>query len=117
MSINVLTAILNDVEFAKTKELARVNRVDPLGITKLRIRGMWSIENPSKVFSYIYRPTNVKFEFVAVINNEKYYSFPIEDRTKIEKFVSSGLKISDVKIKTPDNPSILKDAKLINIIK
>ena len=106
-----------DVEFAETTEIGRVNRVDPLGITYLRIRGMWGIENPAKVFSYIYRPTGAKFEFVAVINNEKYYSFPIEDRTKIESLLSSNLKISDVKIKTPDNPSILKDAKLITFSK
>ena len=32
-----------NVEFADTKELGRVNRVDPLGITSLRIRGMWQI--------------------------------------------------------------------------
>lgn len=29
-----------DVEFSETRELGRVNRVDPLGITYLRIRGM-----------------------------------------------------------------------------
>lgn len=31
------------VEFSITKELGRVNKVDPLGITYLRIRGMWGI--------------------------------------------------------------------------
>src|SRR5690606_27543800 len=31
------------VDFGETKELGRVNRVDPLGITYLRIRGMWGI--------------------------------------------------------------------------
>src|SRR5699024_11579610 len=30
-----------DVDFGETKELGRVNKVDPLGITYLRIRGMW----------------------------------------------------------------------------
>ena len=42
-----------DVVFADTKELGRVNQVDPLGITNLRIRGMWQIENPRKVFNYL----------------------------------------------------------------
>lgn len=32
-----------NVELAETNELGRVNRVDPLGITNLRIRGMWQI--------------------------------------------------------------------------
>ena len=44
---------LQDVEFSETNELGRVNKVDPLGITYLRIRGMWGIENPIKVFNYV----------------------------------------------------------------
>lgn len=102
-----------DIEFADTKELGRVNRVDPLGITYLRIRGMWGIENPSKVFSYIYTPSNSQFEFTGIINTEKYYSFPVDDIENLEKLVGKTFKISDVKIKTPDNPSILRPAKLI----
>ncbi len=36
-----------DVEFTDTKELGKVKKVDPLGITDLRIRGMWHIDNPN----------------------------------------------------------------------
>ena len=114
---NVISTGVNDipdVEFADTKELGRVNKVDPLGITYLRIRGMWGIENPARVFSYIYTPTNSQFDFVAVINNEKYNSFPENDRNSIESITVEGFEIKDVRIKTPDNPSVLKDAKLIS---
>lgn len=55
---------LQSIEFSKTRELGRVNRVDPLGITYLRVRGMWHIENPSKVFSYI-ADTDKTVEFSA----------------------------------------------------
>jgi len=106
-----------NVEFAITKELGRVNRVDPLGITYLRIRGMWGIENPANVFSYIYKSPNVKFEFAAVINKKKYESFPVADIKTLEKLTKSNLEILDVKIKTPDNPSKLKEAKLITFSK
>jgi hypothetical protein len=113
-----------DVEFAHdTKELGRVNRVDPLGITYLRIRGMWGIENPARVFSYIYTPSNAQFEFTAIINTDKYNSFSNEQRMKLELLMSTNYNfkdntshkggISDVKIKMPDNPSVLKSAKLI----
>jgi hypothetical protein len=104
---------ITDVEFAETKELGRVNRVDPLGITYLRIRGMWGIENPAKVFSYIYTPSNADFEFTAIINTEKYNSFPSADRENLESMVNDCFSISDVSIKSPDNPSVLKSAKLI----
>jgi len=100
-----------DVEFAQTNELDRVNRVDPLGITYLRIRGMWGIENPAKVFSHVYTPINVDFEFTAIINTNKYNSFPEADKLALEKIAE--VAITDIRIKTPDNPSVLKQAKLI----
>jgi hypothetical protein len=74
---------------------------------------MWGIENPAKVFSYVHTSTNSEFEFVAVINTDKYNSFPAEDRVALEKL--DNIEITDVKIKTPDNPSVLKQAKLITL--
>lgn len=102
------------VEFSETKELGRVNRVDPLGITYLRVRGMWGIENPFSVFNYIYkRDFSKKFNFMALINEEKYYSFNNHD--ELERLCDSvqDLHIQNVKIKNPNNPAQLKSAKLI----
>ncbi len=103
-----------DVEFAETNELGRVNRVDPLGITYLRIRGMWGIENPLKVFNYIYsRDESKDFNFMALINQEKYDI--LEHTEQLEKLAKqvTGLNILNVEIKVPDNPANLKKAKLI----
>ena len=105
-----------DVEFADTKELGRVNRVDPLGITHLRVRGMWGIDNPMRVFRYVYnRDDSRDFNFMALIDEDKYNSFDntclLEAASAIEN--NHGFNISDVKIKTPDNPAALKPAKLI----
>lgn len=105
---------IGGVEFAETKELGRVNRVDPLGITYLRVRGMWGIENPFSVFDYVYkRDYSKKFNFMALINNDKYYSFG--NYLTLEKICVniSELKITDVKIKNPNNPAQLREAKLI----
>lgn len=103
-----------NVEFAVTNELGRVNRVDPLGITYLRVRGMWGIENPLKVFNYIYKQdTSKNFNFMTLINQEKYDT--LEYTNDLESLVgkNESLVITDVEIKTPDNPAILKKAKLI----
>lgn len=105
---------ITGVEFAETKELGRVNRVDPLGITYLRVRGMWGIENPFSVFDYIYkRDYSKKFNFMALINDDKYYSF--DNYSALENLCASveGVQITDVKIKNPNNPAQLKSAKLI----
>lgn len=104
-----------EVDFSETKELGRVNKVDPLGITHLRIRGMWNIEHPSKVYSYL----NIKhlpdktFRLFALVRESKYESFPLEDRQSLESLVNSNFSITDVQIKSPDNPVIRVSAKLI----
>lgn len=105
---------ISGVEFSETKELGRVNRVDPLGITYLRVRGMWGIENPFGVFDYIYkRDYSKKFNFMAVINNEKYYSFDNYNELEKLRATNDTLEIANVKIKNPNNPAQLKNAKLI----
>lgn len=102
-----------NVELAETNELGRVNRVDPLGITNLRIRGMWQIQNPRRVFNYLHTPTDRKFELVAIVPTAKYNSFPIDSKNRIENLGNPNLTINDVKVKDPNNPANLIDAKLI----
>jgi hypothetical protein len=102
-----------NVELAETNELGRVNRVDPLGITNLRIRGMWQIQNPRRVFNYLHTPTDSKFELVAIVPTAKYNSFPIDSKNRIENLGNPNLTINDVNVKDPNNPANLLDAKLI----
>ena len=108
---------LPNVEFAETKELGRVNRVDPLGITYLRIRGMWGIDNPLHVFDYV---TNIDTENNLTVNAimlaDKYNSFPQEDRTALESILNENFSITDIQIKSPNNPAKLLNAKLIKFI-
>lgn len=87
--------------FSETKELGRVNNVDPKGVTNLRIRGMWEIKNPLKQFDSIYtRDTDSNFELMCLMTTEKYKSFPVEDQNNIE--LSGSLFVSDVKIVNPN---------------
>lgn len=102
------------VEFSESKELAHVNKVDPLGITYLRVRGMWGIDNPWTVFSYLYtQPSNCDFDFFCIINNDKlkeFYNYQtLLDLSKTD----TRLTIQNVKVKNPDNPVQRNDAILI----
>lgn len=101
-----------NVELAETNELGRVNRVDPLGITNLRIRGMWQIQNPRRVFNYLHT-TGDTFELVAIIPTNKYNSFSAESKNRIENLQNLNLSIANVQVKDPNNPANLIDAKLI----
>lgn len=105
---------IHGIDFAETRELGRVNRVDPLGITYMRIRGMWGIENPWTVFNYVYRRDLRKsFNFMCLINDEKWRRLP--DTSRIISLMNThpNLEVKDVKIKDPDNPARLNAAKLI----
>lgn len=102
------------IEFAESRELGHINKVDPLGITYMRVRGMWGIENPWKVFSYIYKRTfDKKFSFMCIINNDKWATF--ENTSSLMNLTTAepSLTISDIRIKDPNNPANLRDAKLI----
>jgi len=105
---------IEDVEFTETKELGKVKKVDPLGITDLRIRGMWHIDNPNKTFSYIYDYDDTKeFQIMALLQKDKYDSLPQLDRSNIETIENENIIVKNVKIKNPNNPVQLIDAKLL----
>lgn len=105
---------INGIEFAETNELGRVNRVDPLGITYLRVRGMWHIENPFVTFDYLYRRNETKyFTLMAIINEEKTKTFSnFSELVELSRQVDS-LRIEDKEIKDPNNPAKLHNVKLI----
>lgn len=99
------------------KELGRVNQVDPLGITNLRIRGMWQIENPRKVFKYLHETTGSEFELVCIIPEEKYISFSKESKLKIEQIQNDNFSVRNIQVKNPNNPAKLIDCRLIKFLK
>lgn len=106
------------LELAKTNEIARVNKVDPLGITSLRVRGMWLIKNPWVVFDYIYERDKEKdFNFCAIINEEKYNTFNNKNLLEELSRKDTRLKIEDKNIKNPNNPAKLIKVKLITFLK
>ena len=92
--------------------------LDNLRITDLRVRGMWHIKNPINVFS-----DNVKIDFKknftmnAIMMEDKYKSFDINDRNNIENLKIENFYINDIKIQSPNNPANLVNAKLISYAK
>lgn len=103
-----------NVNFSPTQELGRVNNIDPLGITSLRIRGMWLLDNPFTVFDYIYCPQkNVDFNLFTLVPSSQFDSFPNKDELiKLEKS-NNNLVIENVPVKNPNNPAQLISCKKI----
>lgn len=115
-SIKKSIACLENVEIKKTNELSGAKGIDPLGISELRVRGMWQIQHPSKVFDYVYNPSaNASFELIVLMKEEKYLSFPKTDREVLEG--QNNIDVKLVQIKNPNNPVNLFNAKLISFKK
>ena len=96
------------IELNETNEIAKVKKVDPLGITDLRVRGMWGIKHPSKVFEYI-TIKNTKPYIKALMLKSKFNSFDANSRNELLK----KCNVEEVKIQNPNNPAKLLDAILI----
>lgn len=103
-----------DVEFSETNELGKVKKVDPLGITDLRIRGMWSIQNPTKIFANTHPITlDSSFQLSCLLTEHKFQSFSAEEQASILSMESQQFTIRNVSIQNPNNPAQLVAAKLI----
>ncbi len=93
------------------KELGKVRNIDSLDITYLRIRGMWVIKHPSKLFADLYTQTDETFSMVAIIPLDKYNSFPKADRESIES--RDEITIRDENISDPNNSAKEMEVKLL----
>jgi len=105
-----------DIDFSETKEIGRVNQVDPLKITNLRIRGMWLLQQPYSVFDYVHGyKKDKRFQCIALIPTSKFDLLP---KKSIDKIISpkNSFTISDVQVNDPDNPVNLIDCKLIKYV-
>jgi len=112
--INGLHSI-SDVELTETNELGKIKKVDPLGITDLRVRGMWSIFHPKKVFDYIPKQEiNSKFKFYCVMKQEKFESFSNDDKKALLSLADNkNFFINDLKVRNPNNPAELIPIKFM----
>ena len=103
-----------NIDFSPTNEIGRVNNVDPLKITNLRIRGMWLLQPPFKVFDYVHKYDKTKkFQCICILPNTKYEVFPNSSKEKLEK--SELISITDIQVQNPNNPSTMIGCKMIKI--
>lgn len=92
---------------SETKELGAIKKFDPLGVTNLRVRGMWAIKNPYHIFKEILEP-NARLH--SLMRKDKFLSFPEAARNKITHSKT-------VEIRNPDNPAQLIEAIYIWVAK
>lgn len=106
------------LDFSPTNELGRLNKIDPLGITDLRVRGMYLIASPEQVFSK-YLPMQVSHNgrLTAVVSLKKFESFPSVSVERLTLLHARGLRVFDIEIANPNNPAVAMPVKMIDWIK
>lgn len=108
---------IDGVEFAQSKELGKVKKVDPLGVTDLRIRGMWNIEHPRRTFDYLFSNKDditTDFNIYCLMLKEKYDVIEEELKKKLLEY-KEKVRVNDVEVKNPNNPAKYMKAKFIEI--
>lgn len=108
---------LNELSGAsiETNEIARFNELDSLGVTSLRVRPMWILDNPiKKIFKDIfqYEAKKTQFSMICLMKKEKFESFPNEDKQAIKNDNEFTFD-DDVQISDPNNSSNLIDCVYI----
>lgn len=108
---------IENVNLVDTNELGRINCVDHLGISDLRVRGMWLIKSPFLQFSNIVDSIQQsEFRLIAIIPEIKYCNFP--NKQEFEDFCSQhSVIISNKRIPNPQNPAQLINSKIITYYK
>lgn len=103
-------ASTSGIEVPETNELSRVNKIDPLGITHLRVRGMWGIVHPGRLYEE-YIQTNYMTNIYVLLPENKYDELYKPD---FSKYLSNKtLQIKDISIADPNNPIKQIKAKLL----
>ena len=73
------------IELQDTNEIGKVKKIDILGYSELRIRGMWGLRSPGKIFkNQIGKSGDEELLIVAIMKKEKFEKFPEEDRKKLK---------------------------------
>ena len=88
-----------------TREIGKFSSVDSLGRTSLRVRPMFALVHPAKIFETIFREQKTnQFVLNVLIPTSSYSEFSTADRKEIES-ETRGISVSHLNIPDPTNAS------------
>lgn len=95
---------IQEIDCNETNELARINGVDPLKLSNLRVRGVWEISNP---IVFLGEKINFENSFLNLVMREKkYQSFPRKDLKNVKRLIQKRHIIEEsVELPEPSDPT------------
>jgi len=113
--IRKIQAPLTAMGSEATNELGRFNRVDALGQTSLRVRGMWQLVHPAiSLQKFLIAPGTRDFVFNCVLPENDFILFPEDDIAAIRIREHKGLMSSCRAIPDPTNANLSMQARIIS---
>ncbi|MBC5792724.1 MAG: NgoPII family restriction endonuclease [Nanohaloarchaea archaeon] len=101
-----------------TNEIGKVHETDPLGRTKLRIRGMWIMSHPANYFSQHIDDYKAKIEngqpLFVVMRISKFDKLPEDKKQKVRE--SEDVRVEEIDIPDPENPANRINALMFEVI-
>ena len=95
-------------------EIGRLNKVDPLQATSLRVRGMWLLDHPAKVFkNFFVKPEADVFILNALVSKSKWDEYSKEVIDELEALADKGLAV--VHVDLPDSGGSATPLKAVHI--
>ncbi|MFL2819275.1 MAG: NgoPII family restriction endonuclease [Candidatus Puniceispirillales bacterium] len=112
--LNNLTEHMNmsDFSFSQTDEIGRLNNIDPLDYTHLRVRSMFILKNPLKIFEFCKINKTSDLNVFCIMTNKKYFSFGKDLLQILEK--KNDIEIQDKNITSPINKNNIIKCKYIH---
>ena len=108
--------VQNNYNSKETVELGKIHEIDPLSITQLRMRGMWLIKSPFRLYESLGSlENNNNFTLTVLLTEDQYNSYPEADRRLIEEMES--LNFQRIQIKNPNDGETALDAILIKFLR
>lgn len=109
---------MDGIKFSKTNEIGRVNEVDPLGTTSLRIRPMWLLKNPFVFFKDIYSvQENANFNLFCLVSQDHYRSFKNISKLEMLMKENKNLSVENVLVNDPNGKKEKLECKKIVFFK
>jgi hypothetical protein len=108
----------NSVKKYEGNELGRMNAVDPLKASYLRVRGIWEMKNPLRIFKeegITDYSLSEGFTLLAMMKKAEFDKLSKEDTealTQLKKYA----EVKNVKIINPDNTAQRLDAVLVKYV-
>lgn len=109
---------IEGVSSVDSKELARIDSIDGLDITKLRVRAMWTLQHPTTLFNRFVDGDDInKFRVYGLILKETFESYPDEDLSELHELIESGkVIIKDEKVTDPDDKDKELEVVLLKLL-